>query len=138
MQLRTAGLTLTIVLAIAACDQVAVPGLPEPTAEVLSVGTGEMVGGVNNLVRRRATSPRLPLVIGRDYILVTGHCGLSMPMDVDRSFWVPVVEPENGVPFEAVTGIFRLENEVTATLTVESGHSVRLGRVAEHSFRRCM
>lgn len=126
---------LALAIATAGCDGIALPGV-STAPDVIQPGIGVLIGRDGDLVRRRSTSAR-SLVIGRDYVLQTGHCGVDMPMDFDGSFWVPVGNPGNKDAFAGVVGIFRLENEVSATFAIESGASIRLGRAFEHSFHAC-
>ena len=76
--------------------------------------------------------------VGNNYGYTLGHCGVDSPIDVDGSFWDPVVEPSGSAFFNATSGLFRLATHSDAVFTASDGELLALTRhVGAKEFPLC-
>lgn len=104
-------------------------GLDVPEAAPEAIAAQPVVARGPNSITLLPISPT-GAVVRTDYAYAMPHCGIRSPIDVDGSFWDPVVLPLDPVQFDGSPGTFRLTSPTDATFTAGDGAILRLVRHA--------
>ena len=99
--------------------------VPSPPPEAIE--NQQVIARGINTITLLPISPR-GAVVGVAYGYDMPHCGIASPIDVDGSYWDPLVRPPDPTEFDMQTGTFRLVSPNEAVFTTQDGRRLELIR----------
>ena len=123
--------TVLLATVVAGCDPeysvVWEQHVPSPAAEAIE--NQEILARGPNTITLMPISPR-GAIVGVAYSYDMPHCGIASPIDIDGSFWDPLVPPADPTQFDMQSGTFRLLSPNEAVFTILGGDRLELTRHA--------